>query len=359
MPKRNSLVLAVTILAVAGLMIFLQGRCSDDKSTGNNDNNYQVANLVADTSGYDGARIDANLKNAWGVAIGPTGTFWIASNHGNVSTVYDNAGMQMLAAVTIPSKDAETGGAPTGVVYNSTADFAIPANGQPAKFIFAGEDGIIAAWNSGAAAIKVADRSATGAIYKGLATGSVGVNNYIYAANFKAKKIDVFDKDFTHVTTMAFTDPAMPNDYGPFNVQNIGGLLYVTYAKPQAPDYVDDQAGQGNGYVDVFNTDGSLVRRFASQGSLNSPWGIVKAPAGFGQSANDILVGNFGDGKISAFSSDGVFTGQIKDKDDQLTSIEGLWALFFFTNPAFGDVNKLYFTAGPYEETHGLFGGLE
>ena len=360
MSKRDFFILSVASLSLSGLTILTQGGCSSNKATNSPPNSsFQVADFVADTSSFPGARIDANLVNAWGIAVGPTGTFWISSNHGGVSTVYDKTGAQKLAAVTIPSKDAATGGAPTGVIYNSTSDFVITSNGNPSKFIFAGEDGIIAAWNAGPAALKVADRSSTDAIYKGLTLGAVGYNNYLYVANFKGQKIDVFDKNFAYVTTMPFSDPNIPSGFGPFNVQNIGGLLYVTYAKLKAPDFEDDQSGPGNGYVDIFNTDGTLVKRFASQGSLNSPWGIVTAPSSFGQFANDILIGNFGDGTINAFDATGNFKGQLKDKNDQVISIEGLWGLFFYTNAALGDINTLYFTAGPFEEDHGLFGDVK
>jgi uncharacterized protein (TIGR03118 family) len=356
MSKKYFLTLAFALLILSALTLLTQGGCSSDKSTNNTGTAYQEANFVADTSSFTGARIDASLVNAWGIAIGPTGTFWISSNHGGVSTVYDKAGAQKLAAVTIPSKDANTGGAPTGVIYNSTTDFVMTSNGQPSKFIFAGEDGIIAAWNAGSAAIKVADRSSTEAVYKGLAAGSSGGNNYLYVANFKGQKIDVFDKNFAYVSTMPFSDPNIPAGFGPFNVQNIGGYLYVTYAKLLAPDFEDDEAGPGNGFVDIFNTDGTLSGRFAAQGHLNSPWGVVTAPAGFGQFANDILIGNFGDGTINAFDAAGNFKGQLKDKSNQVISIEGLWGLFFYTDAALGDVNTLYFTAGPFEEDHGLFG---
>ncbi len=320
---------------------------------------YQQINLVGDTNEHNVPIIDINLKNAWGIVMSPTGNFWITANKGGVSTIYDKDGVTRLSPVTIPTKDSSTGGTPTGLIYNSTNDFVIPSNSARSNFIFASEDGTVSSWNSGTSAIKVIDRSSNDAVYKGIALGSVGTSNYIYLANFKGKRIDVFDKNFILINNMPFTDPEIPGEFSPFNIQNIGGKLYVTYAKLKAPDNKDDQAGAGNGYVDIFNTDGSFIQRFATQGTLNSPWGIVKAPAGFGKFANNILVGNFGDGSISAFDESGNYKGQLMDKDNHTIRIDGLWGLSFIENSAFGNVNNLYFAAGPAAENHGIFGYLK
>ena len=307
---------------------------------------YQQVNLVSDVSGYNAARIDPNLGNAWGIAIGPTGAFWISANHTALGPVYDRNGTQLLPAVS-------TSGSPvTGVVYNNTGSF------MGAKFIYAGEDGKILAWTSGDSAIVMADRSASNAVYKGLAIASDGSANFIYAANFKGNKIDVFDQNYNYVTGKPFTDASIPAGFAPFNIYNHDGKLYVTYAKQLAPDNEDDEKGVGNGYVDIFNPDGTLVKRFASQGTLNSPWGLVDAPAGFGQGTDIILVGNFGDGRINIFKSDGTFVGQLMSNGSTI-QIDGLWALVFPEDgiPA-GDPNQLFFTAGPHDEDHGLFGYL-
>jgi uncharacterized protein (TIGR03118 family) len=316
---------------------------------------YVQTNLVSNVSGYGNARIDANLANAWGIAIGPTGAFWISSNHAGLTTIYDRNGAQLLAPISIPFNGTPNGGSPTGVVYNNTPNFIIPANNQASKFIYASEDGTLTAWNSGTSAVTVADKSAT-AVYKGLALASDGGANFLYAANFKEGKIDVFDKDFKPITTKPFLDPSIPAGFAPFNIQSIGNELYVTYAKQKAPDNMDDQKGLGNGYINIFNPDGTLVKRFASQGTLNSPWGITRAPEGFGLGQNMILVGNFGDGFINIFDANGSYKGQLKN-DNTLISIDGLWALEFPRNniPA-GDQNQLFFTAGPNDETNGLFG---
>lgn len=329
----------------------------NDNNNTNNAKNYQQVNLVADTAGYGAARIDPKLANPWGIAIGSTGAFWISANHSGSTTIYDRTGAQLLPAVNIPSGGMLNGGAPTGVVFNSTAsDFVIAANGEKSRFIYAGEDGTISAWSSGTSTITVADRSATDAVYKGIALANDGGANFLYLANFKGKKVDVFDRTFTYITSKPFVDPAMPADYGPFNIQNIDGSLYVTYAKPMAPDFEDDEKGAGHGYVDVFTPAGMLVKRFASQGVLNSPWGIAKAPAGFGQGDGAILIGNFGDGRINVYNADGSYKTQLQNNGAAL-SINGLWApVFPQNNIPVGDQNQLFFTAGPADEAHGIFG---
>lgn len=315
---------------------------------------YQQVDLVSNVSGYGTARIDANLSNAWGIAIGPTGAFWIASNHKGLTTIYDRNGVQLLDPVSIPFQGIPNTGSPTGVIYNNTSDFIIPINNEVSEFIFASEDGTLTAWKSGTSAILVADHSAT-AVYKGLAIASDGGSNFLYAANFKEGKIDVFDKSFNLINSKPFLDPNIPSGFAPFNIQNINGELYVTYAKQKGPDNVDDESGLGNGYVNIFNPNGTLVKRFASQGSLNSPWGVAKAPAGFGLGSNTILIGNFGDGHINAFDN-GKYLGQL-NKDGDPISIDGLWALEFpKNNVPSGDQNHLFFTAGPSDELNGLFG---
>jgi len=332
------------------LMLFLSATllpgCKDENA--NPSASYEQVNLVASASGYGAARIDTNLVNAWGNAIGPTGSFWISSTEKDLTTVYDRNGATLLSPI-------EVEGEPTGVVYNGTPDFLIPSTSLASKFIYVGEEGTVQSWNSGSTTVEVADNSADGAVYKGIAIASDGDANFLYIANFSEGEIEVLDKNFNYVTTKQFEDPNIPVGFAPFNVQNIDGKLYVTYAKQSADKY-DDVSGAGNGYVNIFNPNGSLVKRFASQGTLNSPWGIAKAPDDFDQAAGAILVGNFGDGRINMFSKDGEYLGQLKDGNTPIT-IEGLWSLTFPSNgiPA-GDQNQLFFTAGPDDEEHGLFG---
>jgi len=328
------------------------------KSSSSSQASYQQTNLVADTTGYNAARIDTNLDNPWGIAIGSTGIFWIAVNHNGSTAVYDGTGAQTLANVNIPLGGVVNGSSPSGVVFNSTANFIIPSNGQAAKFIYVTEDGIVSAWNTGDSTFKVADRSGANAVYKGIAIANDGAANFIYVADLHNAKVDVFDQSFNYVTNKVFTDPGIPAGFAPFNIQNIGGQLYISYAKQQGPDDMDDESGPGNGYVDIYKPDGTFVKRFASQGTLNSPWAIAQAPSGFGLGTGAILIGNFGDGRINIFDANGNYTGQLLNSGAPIT-IDGLWALTFPQSTAGElDVNTLYFTAGPRSETYGIFGYL-
>jgi len=313
--------------------------------------NITQANLVADATGYNAARVDTNLVNAWGLAVNPAGIVWLSSNQKSLSTVYDSTGQTLRQPVTIPSFGNQGHGYPTGVVFNGTNSFI------GYKFIFANEDGVITAWFSGNFAETLADKRAQNAVYKGLAMASDGGADFLYAANFFSAKIDVFDHFFTDVANKPFADATIPAGFAPFNIQNIGGMLYVTYAKQKGPGNSDDEAGPGNGYVNIFKPDGTFVKRFASKGTLNSPWGITHAPAGFAAATETILVGNFGDGRINIFDLDGNYKGQLQN-NGKLVGIEGLWALSFL-KPATTAADKLYFTAGPGGEAHGLFGYLK
>ena len=313
--------------------------------------NYIQNNLVSDITDFNAIRIDATLKNAWGIAINPNGIFWINANGTDNSEVYDMNGVPRRPPVSVPS--------PSGIVFNSTTDFIIPGTNTVSRFIFASEDGKIYAWASGNTALTVADRSSFNAVYKGIELANDGSANYLFATDFHNSKIDVFDKNFNLVTTKPFIDPNIPAGFAPFNIRLIDDELYVTYAKQLAPENLDDEKGPGNGFVNIFGTDGSLLKRFASQGWLNSPWGIEKAPGGFGQGDDAILIGNFGDGHINLYKEqDGEFLRQLKSHGMPIT-IDGLWAITFPDNKVPGDnPNKLYFTAGPNDEDNGLFGYL-
>ncbi len=330
-------------------------------------------NLVANVSGYGARRLDGALLNAWGIAINPNGIVWISSNHGSVSVVYDLDGNAKRSPVTIPTTDSSGGGAPTGIVFNSSSDFANPATGEASRFIFAGEDGIISAWGSGASAKVVVDRSGAGAVYKGLALASDGERRFIYATNFKGGAVDVFDSHFNMVPVAGFQDPTIPASFAPFGIQTIHGRIFVTYAKQKGPDNMDDQSGPGNGYVDIFTPGGKLITRFAAQGTLNSPWGLTGIPEeGFRNLEDAILVGNFGDGRINIFNENGRFKGQLADSAGNPVTIPGLWALTFGPSAdgneqgdddsqgdEHGSALRLFFTAGPNDENDGIFGYLK
>jgi uncharacterized protein (TIGR03118 family) len=312
-------------------------------------------NLVSDTTSFGAVTIDPNLVNPWGMAFGSTGILWVANNGTGTSTLYAQDGAKQPLTVTIPSATAGQAGTPTGLIFNSTTDFAIGSTG-PALFIYAGEDGTIAAWNTAAGntAALVADHSAQGAVYKGIAMASNGGANFLYLTNFKQNNVDVYDASFKFVKS--FTDATIPAGFAPFGIANISGNLYVTYAKQKAPDNHDDEAGPGNGFVDIFNPDGTMVRRFVSHGTLNSPWGIAVAPSGFGAFSGDVLIGNFGDGLIGAYDPNtGALVDMLRSPGGTQITIPGLWQLIF--GPATGSTT-LFFSSGPDEESHGLVGTL-
>jgi uncharacterized protein (TIGR03118 family) len=231
--------------------------------------------------------------NAWGLAFSDEGEIWVSSAEKGVATIYDADGVTIDPPVSIPFNNDPNGGNPTGSVYNSTKTFIIPATNEKSEFIYVTENGTVVAAVEGTSTT-VADRSSVEAVYKGVAIAENGGSNFLYATNFKGAAIDVFDQSFNYVPGTTFIDPNMPAGFAPFNIRNINGQLYVTYAKQLAPDNEDDEAGPGNGFVDIFNPDGSFVKRFASQGTLNSPWGIEEVTGEPGE----ILIGNFGNGKI-------------------------------------------------------------
>jgi uncharacterized protein (TIGR03118 family) len=308
-----------------------------------------VSKLVADTAGA-ATVTDPNLKNPWGVSFAPGGAFWVSDNGSGLSTLYDGAGHPQSLVVTIPAAGGGPNGPVSGQVYNATADFG------GAVFIFDSEDGLITAWSSGTSAVTMADRSGTGAVYKGLAMAQNAGSNFLYAANFNSGMVDVFDK--TYALVNSFTDATIPSGFAPFGIANFNGLLYVTFAKQDGAKH-DDVAGAGNGYVDVFLPNGTLVKRLASQGSLNSPWGLAMAPSGFGKFGGALLVGNFGDGTIHAFDpTSGASLGALQTSSGTSIVIDGLWALSFGNTSGGASASTLFFSAGPNHEANGLFGSI-
>jgi len=329
---------------------------------------YQQTNLLSNIPGLAPAPPDANLLNPWGIAWAPGGALWAADNNGSVSTLYNGAGVIVPLVVTIPPADSS---APTGIVWNPNPNqFVIPGTTSGATFIFDGEDGTITAWNPAAdpvvagksTASLVMDNSSSGAVYKGLAFGTNARGNFIFATNFNSGKVEAYDSKFT-LTTLdgSFTDPQLPPGYAPFGISNIDGDLFVTYARQDEAKH-DPVRGDGLGFIDVFTTNGKFVRRFASRGGLNAPWGVVRAPLGFGQFGGEILVGNFGNtgrfaGRIHAFNNRGAVLGELRGPNGRPIAIDGLWALSFGTFAA-SDGDTLYFTAGIHDEADGLFGKI-
>jgi len=325
---------------------------------------FQRHNLVSDGT-IAAAHTDPHLVNGWGVAFNPFGFVWVAAADGMVSTLYDGHGNVQSLVVQIPSPTASTGGHPTGIVFNGSDGFVATkgtASG-PSRFLFATEQGVIAAWSPTVDlthALRMVNNSAMGSSYKGLALGAGGKGQLLYAADFFHARVDVFDSSFRHVLLHAgaFTDPNIPRGFAPFGIQAIGGDIYVTYAKQGAGG--DEAHGPGLGYVDVYTPTGYLIRRIASRGCLNAPWGIAMSPAGFGDLSNKLLIGNFGDGRINAFSpTSGVPLGALHDQNGHTIVIDGLWGMQFGNGLADQSVNTLFFAAGPDEESHGLYGRLD
>jgi len=321
--------------------------------------------LVSD--GYlKAAHTDPNLVNGWGVAFNPYGFAWVSAADGTVSTLYDGEGNVQSLVVQIPQPNASTGGNPTGLVYNGSSNFVVTqgALSGPSRFIFATEQGVIAAWAPDVDlthAIRMVDHSPQRSGYKGLAISAGGRGQLLYAADFYNARVDVFDSTFHDVGLHkgAFTDPNLPRGYAPFNVQSIGGDIYVTYAK-QGPGGDEEERGPGLGFVNVYTPTGYLIRRIASRGVLNAPWGVALAPANFGHFSNKLLVGNFGDGYINVFDpTSGQPLGALRDGTGKPIWIDGLWGIAFGNGLAHQPVDTLFFAAGPDDEAHGLYGRID
>lgn len=352
--KRNWLLLTGWLFLIT-IMLVIQGCKKNPPLPLIKD--FQQVNLVANNDEYKPARVDPAFINGWGIAFSGTGIAWVSSEGTGVSEVWDKMGTEIRPAVAIPSPgDAAMGGHPSGQVFNGTPDFKL-ANGNPARFIFAGLDGVISGWNGANSAEVAIDDSKSHAVYTGIALASVDGNNFLYVANFSAGKIDVYDKDWAEVEK-PFKDPHLPAGYAPFNIQNVGGKLYVMYAKV-GPDG-EEMKGTGLGFVDIYTPNGTLEKRFASGGALNAPWGVTAAPPEFwgpdSDLTNAILVGNFGDGRINVYDWSGKFLGPLRLKEKPL-EIDGLWGISFAPATA-TTVNPgwLYFAAGPDDEEDGLFG---
>jgi uncharacterized protein (TIGR03118 family) len=334
---------------------------------------YKQTDLVSDLPGATFQ--DARLVNPWGLSRSSGSPWWVADNGTGVSTLYDGGGNAQALVVTIPPGAGGTAGVPTGTVFNGTTDFKLP-NGNPARFLFVGQDGTISGWNGGAQATVMSTDPR--AVYMGAAIATRSGASYLYVANFSQRRIDVFDGSFHRVragqgehdssrealdaqhgdSRDAFRDERLPRGFSPFNVQNIGGSLYVAFAKLD-PEEAEEVPGAGLGYVDAFSPSGRLLRRLEHGPWLNAPWGLALAPGDFGSFSHNLLVGQFGSGEIAAYDvASGRFVGKMQDAASAVISIEGLWALSFGNGASAGPLNTLYFTAGIEDETHGLFGTL-
>ena len=285
---------------------------------------------------------DPDLINPWGVSFSATSPFWVSDNGTGKATLYNSSGVKQGLVVSMPAGSTDI----TGQVFNGTAMF----NGD--VFLFASEDGTIAGWRGALGTTAETLFAVNGADYKGLSITST--KDTLFAANFSAGTIDEFS---SAGLTGSFTDPTIPAGFAPFNVENIGGVLYVTFAKQGAGG--DDDPGAGNGYVDIFDPVTHTFTRLISQGALNSPWGLAVAPASFGLAGGDLLVGNFGDGTINAFTLGGTFIGTLADPSSSILTNDGLWGLTFGNGGNGGNVASLYLTAGGAGETTGLFARID
>ncbi len=366
---------------------------------------YSQKNLVSDISqpnNADGTAVlvDPNLKNPWGLTRSsttpaqPGSPWWVANNNSGTSTLYDGNGNPFPPpskggplVVTVPPPKGSPAGTlatPTGVVFNGSPTDFLLAPGKQAIFIFATEDGTISGWNPGVnpptsvtnAILKVDNSdngSANGAVYKGATSGEINGQRFLYVTNFRSGKVEVYDTTFKriHLGENAF-DPdgdedhghddrggeRIPRGFAPFNIQNIGGTLFVTYAKQNAARH-DDVAGDGLGFVEIFTTSGKHIGHLQHGTWLNSPWGVVWTTRDFGEFSNAILVGNFGSGRIAAFNGFTYkFMGFVKNPDDSILTIDGLWSLTFGNDANAGLANTLFFTAGINGEQDGLFGTI-
>lgn len=320
---------------------------------------YIQRNLVSDVAGMADVT-DPDLVNPWGIAFNPTGFVWVSDNHSGKSTLYDGNGVKQSLIVDIPSLTNPMGGSPTGIAFYGGSGFTT-SPGNPARFIFAGEDGTISVWAPADPAPPPSTQahrtviSPAGSSYKGLSVGG----ERLYAANFGTGKIDSFDNTFTPLS-LGFSDPSVPSGYVPFNVKAMGGKVYVAYAKFD-PATGEEEKGAGLGQVSVFNADGLLESRLVAPGAeLNAPWGMTIAPSNFGAFSGALLVGNFGDGRINAFdAATGSFLGVLKDASGAEIEIEGLWGIEFGNGVQAQPTNTLFFAAGIDDEDHGMYGRLD
>jgi uncharacterized protein (TIGR03118 family) len=339
---------------MAALVVGLVGSATGNASAVGA-NRFTETKLISNLHGVARTR-DPNLVNAWGLAAGPSTPWWVADNGTNRSTIYTGSGLVQNLVVHV-------NGAPTGAVFNGGGGFVVSdgTNSGSSLFIFSNEAGTIRGWSpavSSTDTFVIANRTKVGAVFKGLAISPD--SSMIYATDFVNGRVDVFDSTgaLVHMPG-AFTDPNLPNHFAPFGIQTLAGNVFVTYAK-QDPHSTDEMAGPGLGFVDMYAPDGTLLGRAVSRGRLNAPWGLAIAPAGFGPFGGDLLVGNFGNGKINAYAitATGSLEGTLHDQHGDPLVIDGLWALEFGMSGPSGSPNALFFTAGPNEEADGLFGKI-
>jgi uncharacterized protein (TIGR03118 family) len=332
---------ALTVLLGLGLMMATSAAMAQ----------YQLTNLDSNQLGW-ARHTDPLLVNGWGLVHPPTGPFWVSDQGSGWSTLYDGKGNIEGLKVLIPTNGTTGPGQPTGIVYNASSEFQV--EGHASVFVFATLDGTISGWAPQSninQAILAANQSASGAQYTGLAITGKASGNFLYAADLVNNKVDIYDANFTWVNS--FTDTTIPSGWGPFGIRDINGSLYVTFV---------DSAGGPGGIVDVYNEDGSFVKRLIEGAPLNQPWGFAVAPKNFGALSNTLLISNnTNHGTISGFNlANGKFVGTLKDTNGKPIVIDQLWGIEFGGGaPANGGVNQLFFTAGPGNNLAGTFGKIQ
>jgi uncharacterized protein (TIGR03118 family) len=367
-PPRSSMIKIGVRVFTTGLCVVSIGLLSTSTSLWAQQH-YTQTNLVSDLPGM-AAATDPNLVNPWGISRSSGSPWWVSDNGMGVATLYLGTGAAVPLVVTIPPSSVNKGqmGTPTGQIFNGTTGFKL-SNGNPALFIFATEDGTVSAWNPGqmtTAAIKVDAKGAS--VFKGLAIATldnpiVGPTYFLYAADFRKGQVAVWDSSFNKISLgpIAFKDPLVPAGFAPFNIQNIGGDLYVAFAKQDSAKH-DEVDGAGLGFVDVFTPAGQLIRRLDHGTWFNAPWGITQAPTDFGAYSHDLLIGQFGSGQILVFDPvTGHFLGRLRDAKNAPIAIKGLWGINFGSGVSAASsapASTLFFAAGIDDEAHGLFGTI-
>jgi uncharacterized protein (TIGR03118 family) len=365
--------LALGALAVAVPAVLAVAMTVPSAQATGGGNEFHQTNLISNRSDQGAQIVDPDSMNPWGLALSPTSPLWVANNNSGTATVYRiTTGGTTVAkvnlTVAIPGGRTSTGDgpSPTGQVFNPTAGFVVTtkAGSGAAPFIFSSESGQITAWNPVADPVVNGMSTATlefsspTAVYKGLTIATTDDGTFLYASNFHDGTVDVFNSSFQPVHLAgSFTDPRLPRGYAPFGIQNINGLIYVSYALQDATKH-DDVAGRGHGFIDIYTNNGLLIERLVSRGNLNSPWGLTEAPAGFGRFGGKLLVGNFGDGLIHAY---GLFSGEpegaLLNEHHRPIQIDDLWGLHFGTAST-GGTGTLLFSAGINDEKDGLVGSI-
>ncbi|MEP6811905.1 MAG: TIGR03118 family protein [Actinomycetota bacterium] len=349
---------AVALLAVFGVVAGI----ATVASRGEPSDAYVVRRLVSD-EGRRAPRVDLRLRNAWGLAASQTGPWWTANEASSTSTLYAGSGRKQLLNVIVA-------GGPTGIVYQGGAGFRVASHGasDPARFIYACEDGRLRTWTPtvptawSTQAVVSVDASREAAVFRGLALA----DERLYATDFHNGRVDVFDRQWRRIRRAgAFVDRSIPQWYAPFGIQAIGDQIFVTYVW-RAP--VNGNDAPTGGYVDEFDRDGNLVAHVGRNGALNAPWGIALAPRTFGRYGGDLLVGNFGDGRVNAYRrSDGGWTvhGTLRDRHGEPLVVNGLWGIGFGNDAGAGPADTLFFTSGPHQwrgvtelGVHGVLGSI-